>query len=419
MASKECNLIRQIRSRKRIRDAWKVVKKNGLASTNSDTRIRIREFDSNSEFYKDRIYRSLLKDRFRFHPSRGVTIKRKGKLPRPIVISEFEDRIVQRSLLTVLQEQPALKNFVTNDHSFGGIASRDVRCAISELCSIVKNGAKFYLKSDIKDFFSNIPRKKAIEIIADCLGSNSLTSILDAATSVELENLAQLKSEYQDLFPTYEIGVAQGCCLSPLLGNVLLSNFDREMNSGGLRCLRYVDDFIILGNSERDVWTAFRKGIGILKKFSLTVYHPNTDTLKACTGITSRAIDYLGCRVSPSFVQPSKEAKSRLMAKLQSTVYKSLTYLKSVQTIESPNYEHSLAGSFYNIHQTIRAWGNHYSFCNADLLWKHIDKRIDGLLMKYIGTYSSIRANLSNQNSRRALGIHLLSDSKSSPILPL
>ena len=53
-------------------------------------------------------------------------------------------------------------------------------------------------------------------------------------------------------FQSGDIGVAQGNSLSPLLGNLLLKDFDSAMNSlPNIRCIRFIDDFIILGPNKK------------------------------------------------------------------------------------------------------------------------------------------------------------------------
>lgn len=69
------------------------------------------------------------------------------------------------------------------------------------------------------------------------------------AIAVELANMAQLR-EHAKAFPIEDIGVAQGNSLSPLLGNLFLYDFDQEFNKRpAVRCIRYIDDFIILAPS--------------------------------------------------------------------------------------------------------------------------------------------------------------------------
>ncbi|MEX1223382.1 MAG: reverse transcriptase domain-containing protein [Pirellulales bacterium] len=46
------------------------------------------------------------------------------------------------------------------------------------------------------------------------------------------------------LQPSIE-GTMQGGPLSPLLANILLDDFDKELESRGLRFVRYADDFLV------------------------------------------------------------------------------------------------------------------------------------------------------------------------------
>ena len=47
-----------------------------------------------------------------------------------------------------------------------------------------------------------------------------------------------------ELQPSTE-GTMQGGPLSPLLANILLDDFDKELESRGLRFVRYADDFLV------------------------------------------------------------------------------------------------------------------------------------------------------------------------------
>ena len=48
-----------------------------------------------------------------------------------------------------------------------------------------------------------------------------------------------------------ELGTPQGGCISPLLANIYLDEFDKELESRGLRFCRYADDVVIFVKSER------------------------------------------------------------------------------------------------------------------------------------------------------------------------
>ncbi len=46
-------------------------------------------------------------------------------------------------------------------------------------------------------------------------------------------------------------GTMQGGPLSPLLANILLDDFDKELELRGLRFVRYADDFLVFTKTEK------------------------------------------------------------------------------------------------------------------------------------------------------------------------
>ena len=208
--------------------------------------------------------------------------------------------------------------------SYGGIRGKEhrVREALETAYRTVSNGAKFFIRSDIQGFFTKIPRPVVISQIAAHIQDKQFLDLLEAATTVELNNLDQLKS-MAELFPIYEIGVAQGCCLSPLMGNILLYEFDQIMNTNGIVTLRYIDDFIIFAEDERTGRQAFRKAKKLLSKYRLSVYDPAIDHEKAEQGQTTKGFTFLGCDILPGFIRPSKKAQKRLLNKVQELLKKS------------------------------------------------------------------------------------------------
>ena len=82
--------------------------------------------------------------------------------------------------------------------------------------------------------------------------------LFERATQTTLANLAHL-GEDAGLFPVADKGVAQGSPLSPLIGNILLREFDANMNGRGIVCVRYVDDFVMLGPSPSILMKAFAR----------------------------------------------------------------------------------------------------------------------------------------------------------------
>ena len=71
------------------------------------------------------------------------------------------------------------------------------------------------------------------------------------------------------LFPT-ERGTPQGGVASPLLSNILLTPFDREMRRKGYQLTRYADDWVITCASAAEARAALEAVSRILKELGVT-----------------------------------------------------------------------------------------------------------------------------------------------------
>jgi retron-type reverse transcriptase len=415
----------KVRERERLRKAWLKVRENGLASRSEKTVTLIREFEKRAEKEIERIYRQLQQNKWTFAPGEGVPIPRgPEKKPRPLVVSPIPNRIVQRSILDVLQENPAIKDYIMVETSFGGIKKRGVRDAIVQVQKSIKEGAQYFIKTDIKEFFRAIPRLTVIDKVATHVKEDDFIQLLSEATTTELSNMEKLR--YRDLFPSYEIGVAQGCCLSPLMGNILLEDFDGRMNGRGVVCFRYIDDFVILGKNYKKVRAAFESGRAILQQFGLEVYDPEIekankpkgDESKAKSGLLRDGLDFLGCKVYPGLIYPNAKSCEKLFMDVRDRIEVSLAAMSAPGTIGRK--KKSLADTLMGISNVLKGWGNGYSFCNHLSLMKDLDNKIDDLLADYLRQYRIIRTKLdkrvAEKDGRRLLGVHLLQDSKFDPI---
>lgn len=386
-----------------------------MSSKSAETKKLVESFSHDSEKHIESIYRQLLNKKFKFTPAHGVLQKRPGKDPRPIVISILADRIVRRSILDVIQEQDAVKPFYENDSSFGGIREKGVKQAIEAVLIAVRDGATYYLCSDIQNFFMNIPRPKVLATLHSVCTDPIFDKLLDDATRTELINIHQIKRK--DLFPTYSIGVAQGCCLSPLLGNIILNGFDRQMNERGMRCIRYIDDFIILGKKPSHIYKAFVNAHKNLSDLGLRAYNPYQNSSKASVGKVQNGFDFLGCEIIPGLLRPSIKARQRLITRVEGILKESFSVMSCpTKTVEDRK---SFIQSLMDVHNTVMGWGNQYSFCNDYQTLEHLDAKIHEIIQRYINGYAKRVKDMDPRDRRRIFGVHCLIDSKRKPLLPL
>ena len=418
MPKRSEDLCLEVRRNGRLWNAWRHVYQNGISSKSADTRAEVRRFQDEAERRITSIARRLLKKKFKFLPAQGIPQARKGKTPRPIAHAPVENRLVQRSMLEVLQGLPAMKPLFEIDSSFGGIKRRGVRDALQAAYGAVIDGAKFYIRSDIESFFTQIKKSDVLERIDAVVDDPDFMELLGKALDLELSNLDALREDAK-LFPLHDVGVAQGCCLSPLMGNILLGEFDRQMNGRGILCLRYIDDFLILGPTERKVRKAFLNAQELLEKHGLRAYDPDETGGKADAGMVRQGFEFLGCDVRPGMITPNRESRRRLKLSVGAALESSATAMADPKKLVAER--RSVVETLSEVNNVVRGWGNQYAYCNNGQVLHELDAEIDAKIEKYLSKYVAARRGLNSsrkhEDRRRLLGVHLLADSNRNPIV--
>ncbi|MBO9622703.1 MAG: RNA-dependent DNA polymerase [Sphingomonas sp.] len=359
---------------------------------------------------------------FKFEPAKGVPIpkldgrgKKTGKF-RPIVLAPVESRVVQRAILNVLLDVPTLKPFVQTPYSFGGIRGERGRkverlarsesisavpAAIKAVLDEIGAGARFVASADIRSFFTRISKDAVTQIIAAAINDGELIALFRQAIDVELSNMAQLRDKAVD-FPIEDIGVAQGNSLSPLLGNIVLADFDREMNEGDCRCIRYIDDFIILAPSKAAATARLRKAANMLKALGMELSPEKSS--KGGTSIDD-GFDFLGVNLCLGAVRPGAKAQAKILRSVQLAFEESLKALRGIRHGQTLDRTSSLSSTLRRVDGMIDGWGKHYWFCNDTQAFLNLDVKISESIRRYLGEYTAIRAETATTSHQRMLGI--------------
>lgn len=419
---KKLSLFEQVYQIEGLKKAWDQIFENGIKSPSPDTRSSVLNFKLDEHKNLNRIRKELRKHQFAFDGIKGVGVKKSKTTnsPRPIVLSPPSVRIVQRRILDVLQSKPPIRKFLDVSSSFGAIKKKGVPDAIKATVSAIKNGATHFVKSDIKSFFTKIRRPTVLKVIANRFpGEDKFVDLVDKATNLEVENLADLEKKYGEAFKSLfifdEVGTPQGCCLSPLFGNILLYEFDLEMNRRDIVCLRYLDDFIILGPSLRTVNAVFYRAQTILEPLGLTAYDPTKETTKASRGSVANTFEFLGVEFHGKNIRPATKARKKLLDGIDEIIKESVKVDFS-QVNSGSKEDQSLVKTLYLIHNKVKGWGNQYSFCNDNAIWGSLDVEIDQRIRGYLNHHFTKMRILDRSKKRRQLGVHLLIDSKSEPV---
>lgn len=418
-------LLTKVRSQRQLERAWRLVEANGRFSTSETVRSEIAAYAQEFQANIRSLNRRLQRGTYQFPPSRGVAIpktksngqKDRAKI-RPLVVGTVESRIVQRSILEVLSGVPLLRPHFMNPNSFGGIRKTSdselsaVPAAIFAVLQSIERGAEFVMCADITGFFTKIPKPLVLEIIGSAIDDLAMLSFIEDAIQVELTNLAALRRYAAD-FPTGEIGVAQGNSLSPLLGNILLSEFDRVMNDGDCRCIRYIDDFIILAPTASAAAARLRHARRILSDLGMELSADKTSSNPINVRDT---FEFLGIEFSNGLIRPCAKARRRLTESLSETFQKS-SHSLATASVENPiEKRYSLIKTLGRSDGMLQGWRKHYWFCNDDTCFKNLDDKVDALISAYLGSYADARRrNESSSLRREMLGLHALVDSVREP----
>jgi RNA-directed DNA polymerase len=240
--------------------------------------------------------------------------------------------------------------------------------------------------------------------VAEAVEDDEFMLLFDEAIKVELSNLIELREKAQ-LFPIQDIGVAQGNSLSPLLGNILLRNFDFFMNLGDCRCIRYIDDFIILAPTERAANARMKKAIRYLASLGMTL-----SPEKSSRGVRSiqEPFEFLGIEFNNGFIRPNRKSHQRLLAQIEGALNASThAFYHHREGKPFPKPE-SLITVLKRVDGIVQGWGKHYRFCNDEALFHRLDESVKVRIRGYIGAYSNARARLGDAEGQRLLGVEKL-----------
>lgn len=405
----------RVRQRDTLAAAWRIIRDNARTSQSEETKAEIEQFAADADRRLRRIADRLQKGTFEFPPARGVAIPKGKNDYRPLVIARVEARVVQRAIHDVLVTLPSIQRYVHTPYSFGGVRKAEgseiaaVPAAISAVLEQIRRGAQCVIRSDIEKFFTRISKSKVTAVIEDAVMDGEFMSLFKKAIAVELSNLADLR-EKASRFPIHDIGVAQGNSLSPLLGNILLYEFDDRMNMGDCACIRYIDDFVILAPHGRAAAARFRLAERMLSQLGMKVLEEKSRRSHIRDGI-----EFLGVELVNGLIRPSSESRSRLLKKIRSTLDEGMKALRAPRDGAAFPKSRSLVSTLHKVDGIISGWAKHYWFCNDGKCLEHLDERISELIGGFIGTYREERSKASRLDSRRLLGVQLLGDIERKP----
>lgn len=193
---------------------------------------------------KEKIAGEIIARKYKPSPVKRVEIPKDNGKVRLLGIPTVRDRIVQQALVQVLTPvfEPTF-----SEHSYGYRPKRSAEDAVRLAQAYMAEGHEWVVDLDMSKFFDTVDHDILMGFVDRELEDKDLRRLIYVFLKAGV-----LVNGQKEKTP---LGVPQGGPLSPLLANIYLTPFDKEMERRGRKFVRYADDIILFTKSE---WAARR-----------------------------------------------------------------------------------------------------------------------------------------------------------------
>lgn len=248
----ENGLLEQILSPSNLNRAFKKVRSN--KGKGGVDKMEVDDLKAHLLENRDELLRSIRDGKYRPKPVRRVEIPKENGKKRLLGIPTVMDRVVQQAIAQVLSPIYE-KQF--SEHSYGFRPRRNTHQALKKCKGYITEGYIYAVDMDLQQFFDTVNHSKLVEILSRTIKDGRVISLIHKYLHAGVVN--------GDKFEETELGVPQGDSLSPLLGNIMLHELDKELQRRGHRFVRYADDLMIVCKSKRSAERTLRNIIPFIE----------------------------------------------------------------------------------------------------------------------------------------------------------
>jgi RNA-directed DNA polymerase len=371
------SLVDKVYSRENLKLAWERVRANQGAS--GADRVTIEDFEAGLEENLDRLHRELREQTYQPQAVRRLEIPKRGApgKTRPLGIPSVYDRVCQQALVNRLE--PIFEK-VFDPSSFGYRKGRKTADALGKIWREMGAGSEWIVDADLEDYFGSVDHEKLMTLVGKQVADGRVLKLIQQ----------MLKAGYEEKGQRYETprGTPQGGVVSPLLSNILLTPFDKEMRQKGYLLTRWADDWVVTCRTRAEAENALAQATKILDKLGVTLNREKTRIVHI-----SKGFEFLGFKIQRGknrFKLSRDKIKSRLNRQHLYAIptQKSFDRFKDqIRALTKRQVPLRLGELIQSINPVIRGWGNYY--CRS-----HVRKRfhqLDGWIIRRLWSHRAKR----------------------------
>jgi group II intron reverse transcriptase/maturase len=363
----------KVYKRKNLEMAWLRVRRNGGAGGVDEQNMK--EFEACLQEQLDCLHGELRDGEYKPQPVLQHLIPKSGQPGkyRPLGISTIYDRVCQQALLNRLE--PIFEP-VFDEASFGYRRGRSTKDALRKIWNELSQGYEWIVDADLKNFFGTADHEKLLVLVGQRVSDSRVLRLIEQMLKAGcIAEGKRLETEQ---------GTPQGSGVSPILSNILLTPFDREMRSRGYRLTRYADDWVVTCRTRQEATQALERARKILKELGVIVNEGKTHIVHV-----SRGFEFLGYKIKRGSRRLALPASKIRSGTREGNLYaypreKSIQHFKDqIRTRTQRKVPVDTQRLIAEINPVIRGWGLY--FCKAHI--RKLFARLDRWILRRIWSH--------------------------------
>ena len=232
------DLLERILNRDNLNKAYKRVKANKGAPGIDE--MTVEDALPWLQEHRQELLDSIRVGKYKPQPVRRKEIPKPDGGVRQLGIPTVIDRIIQQA---IAQQLTSIFEPLFSDESYGYRPGRSAQQAIRKVKEYAEQGYTTAVEIDLSKYFDTLNHELLMNMVREEVKDKRVTDLIKKylKSGVMVEGL---------LVKTEE-GSPQGGPLSPLLANIYLNKYDKEMERRGVKVIRYADDIVVLARSKR------------------------------------------------------------------------------------------------------------------------------------------------------------------------